>query len=360
MYPINLESLKNNLLHLLGTPSPAGLTEANMKWLAQQLGNLGYHTERTRTGALKAYLSDSHKPQRALAAHVDTLGAIVVKLKTNGRLSIVPIGSWSSRMAEGCRVRIHPSDGPEFQGTILPLKASVHASSKAVDEQPVNWEQVEIRVDAACWNQADLEALGIQVGDIVSINPQPEIMDNGFIVSRFLDDLGGVACLLTACQILKEQHLTPLCPSMLFFSCAEEHGFGASHTFPASLQELVAVDIAIVAPDQNSREDRLSVVIMDNSGPFHPGLTRHLLQLADELDLPHCRDVFRYYFSDCAAALQAGNDLRHALIGFGTDASHAYERTHIDALEATVQLILAYLMSPLSTSRTNTFRDSIY
>ncbi len=350
MYTIDRERLQNNLLHLLNTPSPAGLTDANLNWIAQQLQALGYQTERTRTGALKAHLSESREPVRALAAHVDTLGAMVVNLKANGRLSIVPIGSWSSRMAEGCRVTVHTQKGPDFQGTILPLKASVHASSKAVDEQPVNWEQVEIRVDAPCWNQAEVEDLGIQVGDIVSINAQPQLLDNGFIVSRFLDDLGGVACLLSACHSLKAAGLSPACPTQLFFSCAEEQGFGASHTFPTSLEELVAVDIAIVAPEHQSREDRLTVVIMDNSGPFHPGLTRHLLALSDELGLPHCRDVFRYYFSDCAAALQAGNDLRHALIGFGTDASHAYERTHITALEATVQLILAYLMSPLSAS----------
>jgi len=347
MYPIDTPQLKSDLLYLLATPSPAGLTDANLRWIAQQLEALGYRTERTRTGALKAHLSDSNAPVRAMAAHVDTLGAMVVNLKANGRLAIVPIGSWSSRLAEGCRVTIHTQQGPDFRGTILPLKASVHASSKAVDEQPVNWEQVEIRVDAPCWNQSELSELGIQVGDIVSVNPQPEVLDNGFIVSRFLDDLGGVACLLAACQTLKQAELTPAYPTMLFFSCAEENGFGASQNFPPSLEELVAVDIAIVAPEHNSREDRLSVVIMDNSGPFHPGLTRHLLSLADQLNLPHCRDVFRYYFSDCAAALQAGNDLRHALIGFGTDASHAYERTHIDALEATVQLIVAYLMSPL-------------
>ena len=89
------------------------------------------------------------------------------------------------------------------------------------------------------------------------------------------------------------------------------------------------------------------MVFLDNSGPFDPLLTRKLEQLAKQENLPYVRDVFRFYFSDCAAALQAGNDVRHALIGFGTDASHSYERTHMDSLVGTCQLLGAYLKSPL-------------
>ncbi len=55
--------------------------------------------------------------------------------------------------------------------------------------------------------------------------------------------------------------------------------------------------------------------------------------------------MFRFYRSDSAAAVEAGNDIRTALIGFGADASHAYERTHRDALEALGRLAAAYMLS---------------
>jgi putative aminopeptidase FrvX len=54
-------------------------------------------------------------------------------------------------------------------------------------------------------------------------------------------------------------------------------------------------------------------------------------------------DIYPYYSSDATAAWRAGLECRTALIGPGVDASHAYERTHVDALEATGKLILAYL-----------------
>lgn len=350
---IDIAYLKDCLHQLLTQPSPAGMTAAKMDWIAQQLQAMGCVCEPTRTGGLKVWISPETEPQRRqspkrlLSAHVDTLGAMVSELKPNGRLSVLPIGSWSSRMAENCRVKLHCDSGAVYSGTLLPLKASVHASSKEVDEQPVKWEQLEIRVDALAWDKADLEKLGIQVGNLVSIDAQTEILDNGFVISRFLDDLGGVACLLSAVKTLQQQGQQPAEASMLLFTASEEQGYGAAMNLPASLEEMVAVDIAIVAPGQHSREDQLSVVYMDNSGPFHPQLTRQLETLARAEQLPVCRDVFKYYFSDCAPALQAGNDLRHALIGFGTDASHGFERTHLQALEATVKLIVAYLRSPL-------------
>ena len=47
--------------------------------------------------------------------------------------------------------------------------------------------------------------------------------------------------------------------------------------------------------------------------------------------------------SDGSAAWRAGGDYPVALIGPGVEASHAYERTHLDALRDTAALILAYV-----------------
>ena len=46
---------------------------------------------------------------------------------------------------------------------------------------------------------------------------------------------------------------------------------------------------------------------------------------------------------DAGPALQAGHDIRHAAIGPGTANSHGYERTHVDGLKNTYDLLMAYL-----------------
>ena len=44
--------------------------------------------------------------------------------------------------------------------------------------------------------------------------------------------------------------------------------------------------------------------------------------------------------------MTAGHDIRTALVAFGCDATHGYERTHIDSLAALSRLLSAYLLSP--------------
>ncbi len=106
-----------------------------------------------------------------MVAHLDTLGAMLKHLKPNGRLDVEPIGTWSSRFAEGARASIFSGQDNLFRGTILPLKASGHAYDKAVDTQPVGWDHVEVRVDEHSASRDDLLRLGIRAGDYVAVDP---------------------------------------------------------------------------------------------------------------------------------------------------------------------------------------------
>ena len=171
---IDLDYLKARLADLLNTPSPTGYTDEAVWLLCRELERLGLDYEMTRRGALRARLPGrTPKPARAIVAHVDTLGAQVKQVKANGRLELVAIGHWSSRFAEGARATIF-SEGGVYRGTILPLKASGHTFNEEVDTQPVNWRQVELRIDAVTHGRGDTLALGVDVGDIVAIDPQPE------------------------------------------------------------------------------------------------------------------------------------------------------------------------------------------
>ncbi len=63
------------------------------------------------------------------------------------------------------------------------------------------------------------------------------------------------------------------------------------------------------------------------------------------------KDVFRYYRSDAASAVEAGHDVRTALITFGVDASHGYERIHLHALMSNAKLAVYYAMSEVQIER---------
>jgi peptidase M42 family hydrolase len=254
------------------------------------------------------------------------------------------------RFAEGARSTTF-SEGGSWRGTILPLKASGHTFNEEVDAQPVNWQQVELRIDAVTHSREDTLALGLDVGDIVAIDPQPEFMDTGFIVSRHLDDKAGVAALLAALECMIREKRVPTVDTWWLFTIAEEVGLGASSVLIPDVAAMVTVDNGTTAPGQNSSEFGVTIAIADQTGPFDWHLSRKLVQLARDADISHQKDVFRYYRSDSASALESGADIRTALVTFGIDASHGYERIHDSALIDVSRLLIAYAESEVEIVR---------
>jgi peptidase M42 family hydrolase len=343
--------MMETLLQLLAIPSPVGLTDAVVRYTACRLESLGIPYEITRRGAIRATLAGrEQRPARAIVAHLDTLGAMVRELKSNGRLGIVPIGSWSSRFAEGARLTLF-ADQQQFRGTCLPLKSSGHAYGGGVDEQPNSWDHVEVRLDAPVSSREGLEAIGVNVGDWIAYDPTPEVQPGGYINARYLDDKAAVAVLLTVCKAVRDHRIPLPVDVHPLFTITEEVGSGSSAALHGDIAEMVSLDIAIAAPGQNTSEHAVTICMQDMAGPFDYHLSHQLIRLAQEYSSPPRRDVFRFYRSDSAAAVEAGNDIRTALIGFGADASHAQERTHLDALRALGSLSLAYLASEPAVAR---------
>jgi len=343
---VDLEGLWELLLSLLQVPSPSGYTDRIVHHLVQVLTPLGCSVEVTRRGAIRAcFPGRRSSPARALVAHLDTTGAIVCGLKENGRLALTPIGTWSSRFAEGARVTVFTESGAA-RGTVLPLKASGHVFDAEVDAQPNAWTQVEVRVDLPLATRQDLESAGFHVGDFVAFDSGPEVTESGFIVARHLDDKAGVAALVAGARAALATGRELPVETRLLFTITEEVGSGASAVLHGDVAEMVAIDNATPAPGQGSIEDGVTIAMADSSGPFDFHLTRRLLELAHEHDIRHARDVFRFYRCDVASALAAGNDLRTALAGVGVDGSHGHERTHIDSIRSVAELVAAYMLSP--------------
>jgi peptidase M42 family hydrolase len=345
------EYLQQVLLKLLSIHSPSGYTDPIVRELCNELDALGLPYELTRRGAVRTTLPGrAYSPDRAIVGHVDTLGAMVKGLKDNGRAELVPVGTWSARFAEGARVSLYTDTGIH-RGTILPLKASGHTYNDAIDIQPSIWENVELRIDENFASREDLVKGGVQIGDFVGVDSQAEILQNGYINARHLDDKAGVAAMLTAAKYVKDHGIELPVECHLLFTISEEVGSGASAVLHGDVAEMVSIDNGTVAPGQNSREHGVTIAMGDSTGPFDYHLTHHLLNLCAKNGIGHQRDIFKYYRCDSASALEAGNDIRTALVTFGVDASHGYERTHLDALLSVTRLIVAYCQTNLVYQR---------
>jgi peptidase M42 family hydrolase len=346
---IDLEYVGLVLRELLEIPSPTGRTDHVTQYVGERLDALGLPFILTRRGTISATLAGRRaQAARAVVVHTDTIGCMVKSLKENGRLEVKPVGTHSARFAEGAHVRIFTDDlDAVITGQVLPLKASGHRYNDAVDLQGIGWELVEVRVDEPVSDVAGLRALGVDVGDFVALLSDPQVLPNGYVKARHLDDKAGVAAVLGAFKAVVDAGLTVPVTAQLLVTCTEEVGHGASHGLGPDVAEIVSVDAAVVAPGQQSREDAATVAMGDGVGPFDYHLTRKLAALATENGVDAVRDVFDHYRSDVAAAVEAGAHARVALLGFGVDATHGHERTHLAGVEHLAQLVALYLQSEL-------------
>ncbi len=262
----DLNYLQRVLLEMLAIPSPTGFTDTIVRYVAEQLDELGVPFEMTRRGTIRATLQGRlNTPDRAVSAHLDTIGALVREIKPNGRLGLAPVGCWSSRFAEGSRVTVFTEQGV-FRGSVLPLLASGHAFNTEVDNLKISWDNIELRLDAYTASRADSESLGISVGDYVAFDPLPEFTESGHISARHLDDKAGVAALLAALKAVKESGQEPPIDCHPLFTITEEVGSGAAGALPWDVSEFVGIDIAPVAEGQNSNEHSVSVAMQDSGG----------------------------------------------------------------------------------------------
>lgn len=343
---IDTRWLVDFLVRLLNTPSPTGYTEQAIELVEEELSAYpALKMWQTRKGALVAKweVAGSNAP-RALTAHVDTLGAMVKEIKPNGRLTISRVGGLllNAVETEGCWV--FTSRGGKLRGSLLVDTASAHVHGAKATETARSEEHMEIRLDARTTSAKETRSLDVAPGDFVAFDPRVEVT-NDFIRSRYLDDKAAVAAIAAAIKALSDAKLAPRQTTYFHISNYEEVGHGASAGIPDEVQELVTVDMAAVGPGQESDEFHPTLCLKDSGGPYHHGLSNKLRELAERNAIAFRTDIYPYYGSDGEAFWRAGGDVAVALIGPGVDASHNYERTHLEALVGTTNWILAYLLS---------------
>ncbi|MBV6391095.1 MAG: putative aminopeptidase YsdC [Anaerolineales bacterium] len=331
------------LVDLLNIPSPTGFAEPAVAFVEKEISKYKQlQLSRTRKGALIAkWEVKSDLPPVALTAHADTLGAVVKEIKGNGRLRLSRIGGiqWPTVETEG--VWVFTEKGEKIRGSVLIDVASGHIHSGP--DLPRDEKHLEVRLDARTTSEEETRALGINIGDCVAFDPRVEAT-NGFIRSRFLDDKACVANLVAAIKAMSDADQSPKRTVYFHISNYEEVGHGAAAGIPDEVAELVTVDMAVVGPGQESDEFHATLCVKDSGGPYHEGLNKKLRAIAEKHNIPYKTDVYPYYGSDGEAFWRAGGDVALSLIGPGIDASHNYERAHMDGLNATTNWVMAYLL----------------
>lgn len=331
---------------LTTTPSPTGFTKEIMAYVVSETQSFGYEPILTpKGGVLVTVPGINDKEHRFITAHLDTLGAMVRAIKPDGRLKMDLVGGFVYNAIEGENCTIHISKtGKTVSGTILMHQTSVHVYRDAGTAER-NQTNMEVRLDEKVTTAAETRALGIEVGDFISFDPRTIVTETGFIKSRHLDDKVSAAIMLNLLKTYKQEGVELPYTTHFYFSNNEEIGYGGNSNIDPRVVEYLAVDMGAMGDDQQTDEYTVSICVKDGSGPYHFDLRQHLVALCEAKGIPYKLDIYPYYGSDASAAMRAGADVRHALLGAGIESSHSYERTHVDSVSATEALVDAYLKS---------------
>lgn len=328
---------------LLAIDSPSGYTKHAANYLKQEYERLGYHPVITTKGGILADLGGEDSTGAImLEAHMDTLGAMVAEIKENGRLRLSPIGGLNPNNVETENCRVITRKHGIFEGTYQPVNASIHVNGD-YDTQERCFEKMEVVLDEKVTTRKDTSALGIMSGDFVCFDPRFALTKKGFIKSRFLDDKLSVGILLGYARYLTEQKQTPKRRIYQHITAFEEVGHGGSSSIPKDVTEVLSVDMGCIGEGLSCSEHQVSICAKDSRGPYHYEVVSSLIEAAQDKKLDFAVDVYPHYGSDADAALTAGYDIRHGLIGAGVYASHGYERSHTDGVKNTLELLKAYL-----------------
>ena len=345
---IDIDYVVKLALELLAIPSIAGNCGEATSRVAVEFEKYGIPFAETNKRALiGTWKGKDDERHRLLAAHIDTLGGTVRQIRPNGRLRLYAVGGidWRSFAGENCVVRT--LEGKEYRGTLLPDHAARHAFSEALRSEAHDMDNVEVRLDVQTFSKETTEKLGIHCGDPVFFDPRSEFTETGYLKSRFLDDKLGIAVLFGALRAMKEQNRIPAHTTHFYISNYEEIGHGTP-VIPPQTVEFAALDIGVVAEGCSASEHAVTIVARDGAMPYDREGTLQLKRLAERENIPCRIDTYLYYSSDASASVRSGKDVRAVCFGPGAEATHHYERTHVDSIRASAQLLAAWLQADLA------------
>ena len=328
---------------LLAIDSPTGFTDNAAAWLKEQFSELGFKTTLTEKGGVLVELGGEGENGLMLAAHTDTLGAMVAEVKGNGRLRLTALGGMNANNAESENVRVYTRSGKIIEGTFQLSNASIHVNGD-YNTTSRNYDTCEVVLDEDVKSAADTRKLGIEVGDIVCFDPRTKRTESGYLKSRFLDDKLSVGILFGFAKYLKEENIQLPRPVHAHITVYEEVGHGGSGSVPAGVTEAISIDMGCVGNGLQCTERQVSICAKDSGGPYSYEIVGKLIEAAKKTNADYAVDVYPHYGSDVEATLRSGYDIRHGLIGAGVYASHGYERSHIDGVLNTLKVLCGYIL----------------
>ncbi len=192
------------------------------------------------------------QPRILLAGHMDEIGFMVKQITQEGMIRFIPLGGWFDQVLLGHRVVIKTR-----QGDVLGVFGAKPPHLLPPEERNKVVQKKHMFIDVGASSKAEVEELGVRVGDPIIPHATFEVMANGKVyVAKAFDDRAGVAMMIEVLRALQDiEH-----PNTVFgvATVQEEVGLRGASTAPWSVDPDVAIiletDIAGDTPGIKAEE----------------------------------------------------------------------------------------------------------
>lgn len=196
-----------------------------------------------------------HSKKIMIDAHYDEIGLIVTGVHDDGFLSVAPLGGVDKKLCLASEVTVYGKN-PLF-GVIA--SKPPHLTSSEEMKKPVEIKDFVVDIG---YNGCKAKEL-VSVGDMVAFKSQIFDMLNGFVCGKALDDRAGVACIISALELLNGVDLNADVYAVA--SVSEEVGCRGAKpaAFGIEADECITIDVTFAKTHDYKKWDAYSI----NQGP---------------------------------------------------------------------------------------------
>jgi putative aminopeptidase FrvX len=294
-------------------------------------------------------------PRIMLAAHLDEIGFMVQGITAQGYLRLQALGGWEPGFLPGQRLVIQTAAGSR-EGIVAALP--VHFRPE--NSKPLKMEDLLVDVGAA--SPAEVQALGIGLGDLAVPRSEGSVLNDGCLVHKAWDDRVGVAALAL---VLRHFQTHPHPNTLIAVGTVQEE---VGSRGAAAAVELARPDLAIVLegppaddfpglspdPPQGALGRGVQIRLFDPSIIVPQKFWRWAVQVAAEHQIPHQLTVRRSGATDARAIHVAHGGVPTLVLGVPVRYAHSPAGIiHRRDAEAMINLATA-LVAALDSARLQT------
>jgi putative aminopeptidase FrvX len=326
--------------------SPSGVEYEIDLYLTARLKALGISYLQDEAGNLIAKITGKDSSRAiAITAHKDEIGAIVKKIRPDGKVEVRKLGgSFPWVYGEGIVDLL--GDKQTVHGVLSFGSRHVsHESPQQVYEEDnaLKWESVWIDTKLT---QVELADAGIRPGTrmVIGKHRKAPFRLGDFIASYTLDNKASLAILLSLSERLK----TPSVDVYLVMTSKEEVGAigGMYFTQMHKLEAMIALEICPKSSEYPIDSDFKPVLVsQDAQGLYDEELNIRIHAAAIKIGVPLQFAVLSHFGSDASFAMKNGHVPRAACLAFPADNTHGYEIVHLEVLERCLAVLDEFCLS---------------